>query len=101
MDCKIFSFFSGAGFLDLGFENSGFDVVFANEIYGDFAYCYRYAREQMGKRPPKYGLANDDVCGYLYDNTKLQTLKNQVAAEREKKSLVGFIGVNWRPSFDT
>ncbi|MBQ4614815.1 MAG: DNA cytosine methyltransferase [Akkermansia sp.] len=42
MDCRVFSFFSGAGFLDLGFEKSGVDVVFANEIYGDFAYCYRY-----------------------------------------------------------
>ncbi len=99
MDCKVFSFFSGAGFLDLGFEKSGFDVVFANEIYGDFAYCYRYARDQMGIRPPKYGLANDDVCGYLYDNTKLQTLKNQVAAERGGNSLVGFIGGPPCPDF--
>lgn len=32
----IFSFFSGAGFLDLGFETSGFEVVFANEINKEF-----------------------------------------------------------------
>ena len=25
---KIFSFFSGSGFLDLGFENNGFDIEF-------------------------------------------------------------------------
>ena len=28
---KIVSFFAGAGGLDLGFENAGFDVVWANE----------------------------------------------------------------------
>lgn len=99
MDCKIFSFFSGAGFLDLGFENSGFNIVFANEICNDFAYCYRYARDKMGIKPPKYGLANDDVCSYLYDRTKLQILKSRVASERRSKSLVGFIGGPPCPDF--
>jgi hypothetical protein len=28
----VFSFFSGCGFLDLGFEKSGFEVVMANEL---------------------------------------------------------------------
>ena len=27
---KIFSFFSGSGFLDLGVETSGFDIEFVN-----------------------------------------------------------------------
>ncbi len=99
MDCKVFSFFSGAGFLDLGFENTGFDVVFANEICSDFAYCYRYAREQMGIPSPKYGLANDDICGYLYDNTKQKVLKEQVRKERKDGNLVGFIGGPPCPDF--
>ena len=29
---KIFSFFSGSGFLDLGFEKSGYDVDLVNEF---------------------------------------------------------------------
>ena len=29
---KIFSFFSGSGFLDLGFETNGFDIEFVNEF---------------------------------------------------------------------
>jgi DNA (cytosine-5)-methyltransferase 1 len=29
---KIFSFFSGAGFLDLGFEDSGLNIVYVSEI---------------------------------------------------------------------
>ena len=99
MECKIFSFFSGAGFLDLGFEKAGYDVVFANEIYKDFAYCYRYAREHMGIDAPKYGLANDDVCSYLTEATKLETLKKQVESERSSQTLVGFIGGPPCPDF--
>ena len=29
---RIYSFFSGAGFLDLGFENEGFYIDFVNEF---------------------------------------------------------------------
>jgi DNA (cytosine-5)-methyltransferase 1 len=32
----VFSFFSGAGFLDLGFEKSGFEIAFANELNVEF-----------------------------------------------------------------
>jgi DNA (cytosine-5)-methyltransferase 1 len=28
---SLFSFFSGAGFLDLGFESDGFPIAFVNE----------------------------------------------------------------------
>ncbi|RMH77982.1 MAG: DNA cytosine methyltransferase, partial [Cyanobacteria bacterium J007] len=31
----IFSFFSGAGFLDLGFEKAGFKIVHASDISSD------------------------------------------------------------------
>ena len=30
---KIASFFSGAGGLDLGFKNAGFETVFANDLW--------------------------------------------------------------------
>jgi len=36
----VFSFFSGAGFLDLGFEAGGFETVFANEISKEFVGGY-------------------------------------------------------------
>lgn len=38
----IFSFFAGAGFLDLGFERSGFyETLFVNEIHEPFLNIYK------------------------------------------------------------
>lgn len=37
----IVSFFSGGGFLDMGFEMAGFKTVFSNEIDEDFARFYK------------------------------------------------------------
>lgn len=36
----LLSFFSGGGFLDLGFESVGFDVVWSNEVQESFADMY-------------------------------------------------------------
>ncbi|MGP5190439.1 DNA cytosine methyltransferase, partial [Vreelandella alkaliphila] len=44
----IFSFFSGSGFLDLGFEKAGFDIVFVNELDKSFINAYEYSRRRMG-----------------------------------------------------
>lgn len=51
----IFSFFSGSGFLDLGFENNGFQVDLVNEFQPAFLKAYQYSRAAMGMRKPKYG----------------------------------------------
>ena len=37
----LLSFFSGGGFLDMGFEKAGFEIVFSNEIDKDFAQFYK------------------------------------------------------------
>ena len=37
----ILSFFTGGGFLDIGFEKAGFDIVFTNEKDEDFAQFYK------------------------------------------------------------
>lgn len=50
---KIFSFFSGTGFLDLGVETNGFDIEFVNEFHPAFMNAYKYSRERMGLRKPK------------------------------------------------
>ena len=52
----VFSFFSGAGFLDLGFEKSGFEIVFANEINKDFVEGYQHSREKMSLPLPRFAI---------------------------------------------
>ena len=36
MAIEVFSFFSGLGFMDLGFEEAGFDIAFVNEYNHSF-----------------------------------------------------------------
>ena len=56
---KLFSFFSGVGFLDLGFENAGFDIAFVNECDERFLQSYKYARRN-DQHVPQYGYSNED-----------------------------------------
>lgn len=51
----IFSFFAGAGFLDLGFELGGFKIVYVNRIYPPFMQAYRYSRQCLNLAFPEYG----------------------------------------------
>lgn len=53
------SLFSGAGGLDLGFERTGFDVVFANEIDVDAAKTW------MLNRPDNKAMHQGDINDYL------------------------------------
>lgn len=63
---NIFSFFSGAGFLDLGFELQGhYNIVFVNEFHKAFNYIYRYARANMGLPTLVYGHHVEDITEYV------------------------------------
>lgn len=94
---KIFSFFSGSGFLDLGFEKSGYKIDFVNEFCPAFIYAYEYSREQMGLERPAYGYCNTDINEYL--NNREQELHNYIASARQDNSLIGFIGGPPCPDF--
>ncbi len=94
---KIFSFFSGSGFLDLGFEMSGFQIDFVNEFSPTFIGAYEYSREKMGLPKPVYGYQNTDVNEYLGD--RAEELKKMIKASRSDGSLVGFIGGPPCPDF--
>lgn len=94
---KIFSFFSGSGFLDLGFEDSGFDIVFVNEFYTPFIYAYKYSREKMSIPEPTYGYYNGDINDFK--EQRKNELQRYIAAARVDGSLVGFIGGPPCPDF--
>lgn len=97
MDIEIFSFFSGLGFLDLGFENAGFNIVFVNEHDKRFLSSYQYARRNGGNIPP-YGYSEKDVREYLSDELWKKTFPNY---DNREKKLIGFIGGPPCPDFST
>ncbi len=95
---NIFSFFSGAGFLDLGFELSGhFNVVYVNEFHKAFNDVYRYARSKMGIEQPKYGHHVEDIT-QIIGSSELEELKAQVS-ESKATTLTGIIGGPPCPDF--
>lgn len=100
MDQKIniFSFFSGAGFLDLGFELSGgYKVVYVNEFHKPFNDVYKYARQKMNIEPPKYGHHLGDI-NHILESDELYDLIFKVE-ESKKETLTGIIGGPPCPDF--
>ena len=94
---KLFSFFSGSGFLDLGFEMAGYEIELVNEFSPSFMEAYKYSRQSMGLSVPKYGYQNIDVNEYL--DTRADELKAAITEERIDGSLIGFIGGPPCPDF--
>ncbi|CAH1605282.1 MULTISPECIES: DNA cytosine methyltransferase [Vibrio harveyi group] len=93
----IFSFFSGSGFLDLGFERSGFDVRFVNEFHKPFLEAYKYSRKVMKLPEPKYGHFLGSIEDFVTGG-RAQELSEYVE-DAKKDSLVGFIGGPPCPDF--
>ncbi len=97
MDINIYSFFSGAGFLDLGFEKEGYNIVFVNEYNKSFMEAYQYSRQKMKMQPPAHGYYCGDINDLLRGKLK-KTLTEYISNEK-KKGLVGFIGGPPCPDF--
>lgn len=94
---KIFSFFSGSGFLDLGFEMNGFEIEIVNEFHPAFMEAYKFAREKMNIPHPMYGYFNIDINDFL--NAKKVALHQLIDDARKDGSLIGFIGGPPCPDF--
>lgn len=92
---SVFSFFAGGGFLDLGFESSGFKTVFVNEIHKPFLDAYIHARRKLGNEYPTYGVSNTDITNLLTD----RSLANAVEKEENLGNVTGFIGGPPCPDF--
>lgn len=93
----IFSFFSGAGFLDLGFEAEGFELAYVNEIHPPFLSAYKHSRAKLGMSPPRYGYHNGSITELLSDNSK--ALTHLVTSARATGHVIGFIGGPPCPDF--
>jgi len=93
----IFSFFSGCGFLDLGFEKSGYSVDLVNEFSPAFLGAYQYSRQNLGMEKPKFGYSNIDVAEYL--DGRSDELKEYIKSVHNKNEFVGFIGGPPCPDF--
>lgn len=96
----IFSFFSGSGFLDLGFENTGYKIVYVNEIFPPFMSAYRYSREILKLPEPEYGYhqGEDADVSKLTQGNAAQKL-NEFIKDARKNNIIGFIGGPPCPDF--
>ncbi len=99
MKPQVFAFFSGAGFLDLGFELSGYSIVFANEYHEPFLRGYKHSRNVLGIPQPKFGWSNDSITRFVEDKTEHKRLAKMVATAKATGELVGFIGGPPCPDF--
>ncbi|AUD25902.1 DNA cytosine methyltransferase [Bacillus cereus group sp. BC251] len=96
MKYPIFSFFSGSGFLDLGFENSGFNIVFANEIHPPFMKSYKHSRKILQKGFPLFGYHEASIKELLEISTLTAFKKELLQSGNE---IFGFIGGPPCPDF--
>ncbi len=101
MDNKIgiFSFFAGAGFLDLGFEKTGhFETLFVNEYHKAFMEVYKGARSGLGIAAPLFGHDTTDITSYL-EPARIKDFKQKLATAKSKYGITGFIGGPPCPDF--
>ena len=98
----IFSFFAGAGFLDLGFETTGyFETLYVNEFKPAFDEVYKHARQNMGIAAPMFGHHVGDIFEWLNNSEKNAELRDYIdrARQREDIDYIGFIGGPPCPDF--
>lgn len=90
---SIFSFFAGAGLLDLGFEAEKYNIVFINEYEQSFLNAYIYARQHRPNHyvQPRYGYHQGDIDQYLHGADRDMLLEN-IQREKKRHNTVGFIG---------
>lgn len=97
MKLPLFSFFAGVGFLDLGFEHSGFDIVFVNELHKPFLKSYKHSRAVLDLGTPRYGYHKGDISELLVSNDGV--ISSKIKKELNSNNIVGFIGGPPCPDF--
>ncbi len=100
MGIPLLSFFTGGGLLDIGFEESGFDIAWTNEANFEFADMYEYAvtalRKAEGISPAIAKVSNRKS---IEDLTAAGVLKE--AFGKARPPIFGLIGGPPCPDFST
>ncbi len=91
---SVFSFFSGAGFLDLGFEHSGFDVCYVNEYHQPFLDAYKHSRCVLGIEKPRFGFDSASI-----EDLDTANISNWMSQLQSESQTIGFIGGPPCPDF--
>jgi len=94
----VFSFFSGAGLMDLGFEQAGFTTAMANEFHPAFLQGYRHARRSLGLPEPLLGHVEGSIEQFSA-GPGAAGLSRMVSGLRATGRAVGFIGGPPCPDF--
>jgi DNA (cytosine-5)-methyltransferase 1 len=94
----LFTFFAGAGFLDLGFEDSSYKVSFVNEFHKPFLDTYIHSRRILQHPEPEFGYHLKDISVFTEEPEKNE-LREMVQACRARNELIGFIGGPPCPDF--
>ncbi len=94
----IFSFFSGCGLLDLGFEDSGFEILFVNELHKEFVKAYKYSRIKLGHSAPAFGYSTESIDHFL-ESAGEKSLAKAIKEARVTVPMIGFIGGPPCPDF--
>ena len=97
----IFSFFSGSGLLDLGFESIGFNVAYVNDIFPPFMQAYRYSRQCLNLPLPEYGYCEGEEADVtrLVGGEPAFRLRELMQDARKHHDIVGFIAGPPCPDF--
>ncbi|MCM3131270.1 DNA cytosine methyltransferase [Paenibacillus polysaccharolyticus] len=100
MALSIFSFFSGSGLLDLGFEQNdlNYNIVLVNEFNKVFLDAYASVRSEHNKNDPIYGYHCCDINDFLNTNLRIE-LQEYLQEQKELNNIVGFIGGPPCPDF--
>ncbi len=98
---KIFSFFAGSGFLDLGFELNNFDVAYVNEIHSPFMQAYSHSRKCLNLPLPEYGYHQGEDADVikLTQGKPASHLGELIKDARKYTNIIGFIGGPPCPDF--
>lgn len=94
----LFSFFAGAGLMDLGFERAGFTISFINEIHAPFLDAYKYSRQNLKIEEPEFGYHQGSIVEFSEGKEKSRLIETMKMI-RQNGRLVGMIGGPPCPDF--